>query len=131
MVRMGQLGSRRYRRAGRNAMRPGRLIIRLIIQTIRRVPSGSVWIDDASNVSRPDRSGADQIDAEHQATHLALGAYALGRRPISRCATVAAPSSRLLFSHPMGPALNDLPGPLLLCELGWSNRINGCDSDPG
>jgi hypothetical protein len=77
MVRMGQLGSRRYRRAGRNAMRPGRLIIRLIIQTIRRVPSGSVWIDDASNVSRPDRSGADQIDAEHQATHLALGAYAL------------------------------------------------------
>jgi hypothetical protein len=46
------------------------LIIRLIIQTIRRDPSGSVWIDEAPNVSRPDPSGADQIDAEHQATEL-------------------------------------------------------------
>jgi hypothetical protein len=42
-----------------------RLIIRLIIQTIRRVPSRSVWIDEASNVSRLDPSGAIQIDAEH------------------------------------------------------------------
>jgi hypothetical protein len=46
------------------------LIIRLIIQTIRLDPSGSVWTDDPSNVSRPDRSGADQIDAEHQARDL-------------------------------------------------------------
>ena len=30
------------------------LIIRLIIQTIRRDPSGSVWTDDAGNLSRPD-----------------------------------------------------------------------------
>jgi hypothetical protein len=49
------------------------LIIRLIIQTIRQDPSGSVWIDDPSNVSRPVPSGADQIDAEHQATDLAVG----------------------------------------------------------
>jgi hypothetical protein len=28
-------------------------------------PSVSVWTDEASNVSRPDPSGADQIDAEH------------------------------------------------------------------
>jgi hypothetical protein len=48
------------------------LIIRLIIQTIRRDPSGSDQIDDPSNVSRPDPSGTDQIDAEHQATELAL-----------------------------------------------------------
>ena len=33
-----------------------RLIIRLIIQTIRRDRSGSVQIDEASNLSRPDRS---------------------------------------------------------------------------
>jgi hypothetical protein len=51
------------------------LIIRLIIQTIRRGPSGAVWTDEASNVSRPDRSGADQIDAEHQATDLAVGGF--------------------------------------------------------
>jgi hypothetical protein len=51
------------------------LIIRLIIQTIRRDPSGSVWIDEASDVSRPDRSGADQIDAKHQATDLAVGGF--------------------------------------------------------
>jgi hypothetical protein len=41
------------------------LIIRLIIQTIRRDPSGSGWIDDPSHVSRLAPSGADQIDAEH------------------------------------------------------------------
>jgi hypothetical protein len=46
------------------------LIIRLIIQTIRRDPTGSDQIDEASNLSRPDPSGADQIDAEHQATEL-------------------------------------------------------------
>jgi len=40
-------------------------------------PTGPVWsrqIDDLSNVSRPDRSGAVQIDVEHQATDLVLGA---------------------------------------------------------
>jgi hypothetical protein len=41
------------------------LIIRLIIQTIRRDPSGSDQIDEASNLSRPDPSGADQINAQH------------------------------------------------------------------
>jgi hypothetical protein len=46
----------------------------LIIQTIQQDPSRSVWIDEALNVSRPDPSGADQIDAEHQATDLAVGA---------------------------------------------------------
>jgi hypothetical protein len=56
------------------------LIIRLIIQTIRRDPSGAVWTDGASNVSRPDRSGADQIDAEHQATDLAVGGSNPSRR---------------------------------------------------
>jgi hypothetical protein len=54
------------------------LIIRLIIQTIPRDPSRSVQIDDASNVSRPDPSGADQIDAEHQATDLAIVAACVG-----------------------------------------------------
>jgi hypothetical protein len=60
------------------------LIIRLIIQTIRRDPTGSVQIDDPSNVSRPDPSGADQIDAEHQATDLAVG----GSNPSRRASTV-------------------------------------------
>ena len=60
------------------------LIIRLIIQTIRQDPSGSVWTDEASNVSRPDPSGADQIDAEHQATDLAVGGSNPSRR--AKCA---------------------------------------------
>ena len=64
---------------------PRHLIIRLIIHTIRRDPSGSIWIDEASNVSSPDRSGADQIDTEHQATDLAVG----GSNP-SRRATITA-----------------------------------------
>jgi len=41
------------------------LIIPMIIQTIRLDPSGAVWTDGASNVSRLDPSGAVQIDAEH------------------------------------------------------------------
>jgi hypothetical protein len=56
------------------------LIIRLIIQTIRRDPSRSDQIDEASNVIRPDRSRADQIDAEHQATDLAVGGSNPSRR---------------------------------------------------
>jgi hypothetical protein len=56
------------------------LITRLIIQTIRQDPTGSVWTDEASNVSRPDLSGADQIDAEHQATDLAVGGSNPSRR---------------------------------------------------
>jgi hypothetical protein len=42
-----------------------RLIIPMIIQTIGLYPSGAVWTDGPSNVSRLDPSGADQIDAEH------------------------------------------------------------------
>jgi hypothetical protein len=57
-----------------------RLIIRLIIQTIRQDPSGSVWTDDPSDVSRLDRSGADQTDVEHQPTDLAVGGSNPSRR---------------------------------------------------
>jgi hypothetical protein len=53
---------------------PFSLIIRLIIQTIRQDPSGPIWTDDPSNVSRPDPSGGDQIDAEHQVTDLVVSA---------------------------------------------------------
>ena len=48
------------------------LDICLIIQTIRRDPSGSLWIDAASNMSGPDPSGADQVDVDHEATDLAV-----------------------------------------------------------
>jgi hypothetical protein len=44
----------------------------LIAQTIRQVPSRSDGIDDVCNLSSPDSSGADQFDAEHQATELAV-----------------------------------------------------------
>jgi hypothetical protein len=45
----------------------------LITQTIRQDPPRSDQIDDPSNLSRPDPSGADQIDPEDQATDLAVG----------------------------------------------------------
>jgi hypothetical protein len=47
------------------------LIIRLIIQTILLYPSGAVWTDEPSNVSRLDPSGAVQVDAAHQYADLA------------------------------------------------------------
>jgi hypothetical protein len=52
--------------------RGGHVAAGLIIQTILLDSSRSVWIDDPSNLSRPDPSGADQIDAEHQASDLAV-----------------------------------------------------------
>jgi hypothetical protein len=64
-----RLGWPSWSRGPRNSASRG-LIIPLIIQTIRRDPSGSDQIDRPSNVSSPDRSGADQTDAEHQATDL-------------------------------------------------------------
>jgi len=48
------------------------LVLRLIIQTIRRDLSRSVQIDEASNLSSPYPSRADHSDLEHQATDLAL-----------------------------------------------------------
>ena len=56
------------------------VIIRLIIQTIRRDPSGPDATDGPSHLSRLDPSGADQIDAEHQATDLAVGGSNPSRR---------------------------------------------------
>jgi hypothetical protein len=41
------------------------LIIPMIIQTILLDPSGAIWTDGPSNVSRLDPSGAIQADAEH------------------------------------------------------------------
>jgi hypothetical protein len=41
------------------------LIIPMIIQTILLYPSGAVWTDAASHVSRLDPSGAYWVDAEH------------------------------------------------------------------
>jgi hypothetical protein len=40
----------------------------LIIQPILLDPSGALWTDEAGNASRLDPAGADQADAEHQAT---------------------------------------------------------------
>ena len=39
----------------------------MIIQTILLDPSGAVWTDEESNLSRPDPTGAIQVDAEHPA----------------------------------------------------------------
>ena len=47
--------------------------MRLIIQTIRRDPSRSGWVDSAPNLSRANPSGSDQMDAKYQATDLAVG----------------------------------------------------------
>ena len=43
------------------------MIIPMIIQTILRDPSGAVWTDEASNVSRLDPPGAYWADTEHPA----------------------------------------------------------------
>ena len=82
------------------------LIIPMIIQMIGLYPLGAVWTDEASNVSRPDRSGADQIDAERQATDLAVGVR------IPRGAHQS-PRSEATFAHSgadLRPVQTDLVG---------------------
>jgi hypothetical protein len=74
----------RSRRLAVVAVPPGGLIIPMIIQTIRLDPSGPDATDDPSHLSRSDPSGTDQIDAEHQATDLAVGASSPSRRASSR-----------------------------------------------
>jgi hypothetical protein len=49
------------------------MIIPMIIQTILLDPSEAVWTDIASHVSRPDPSGVNQSDVEHQATDVVVG----------------------------------------------------------
>jgi hypothetical protein len=51
----------------------GRHFIPMIIQAIRLHPSRSVWIDEASNVSRPDPTSSVQFDAEHPARNRNVG----------------------------------------------------------
>jgi hypothetical protein len=70
------------------------LIIRLIIRRIRLDRTRSVWTDEASDVSSPDPSGADQIDAEHQATDLVV-------RPL--CANLLDSAGLGLNSSSSGP----------------------------
>jgi hypothetical protein len=45
----------------------------MIIQTILLDLSEAVWTDIASDVSRPDPSGVNQSDVEHQATDVVVG----------------------------------------------------------
>jgi hypothetical protein len=61
------------------------LIIPMIIQTILLDRSGAVWTDEASNVSRLDRSGAVQVDAEH----LARNRKVVGSNPTSGSITTS------------------------------------------
>jgi hypothetical protein len=94
------------------------LIIRLIIQTIRRDPSGSVWIDEALNVSRPDPSGTDQIDAEHQATDLAVGGfeYLVGRSIADRDARRRPGGAR--FAPGLGDSLHGVDNGSTMSSVG-------------
>jgi hypothetical protein len=60
--------------------------MRLIIPMILLYPSGTVWTDAASHVSRPDPSQAIQIDAEHPTRRKVVGS-----NPTSGSKTAAQP----------------------------------------
>jgi hypothetical protein len=57
----------------------------MIIQTIGLDPSGAVWTDSTSNVSRLDPSEADQADAEHPTRNRKV----VGSNPTSGSKTIA------------------------------------------
>jgi hypothetical protein len=70
------------------------LIISMIIQRIGLDPTGAVWTDRASNLSRPDPSGADQADAEHPARNRKV----VGSNPTSGSKTAGQRASLALLT---------------------------------
>ena len=91
------------------------LIIRLIIQTIGLYPSGAIWTDEASNVSRLDPSGALQADCEHPSRNRKV----VGSNPTSSSKTastcvVRSPRALLVWlDHPSCANLaSERPAPL-------------------
>jgi hypothetical protein len=82
------------------------LIIRLIIQTILLDPTGAVWTDEPSNVSRLDPSGADQIDAEHPSRNRKV----VGSNPTSGSKTAGQSLSPAMLAGQRQPAV---------IPLGW------------
>ncbi len=76
----------------------------LIIQTIRRDPSPSVWIDGAPNMSSADPPGADQTDVE---TSLRIWRWGVRRAATFRLGSKGR-------APPDGPALGRLVIPLVI-----------------
>jgi hypothetical protein len=63
-------------------------------------PSGSVWIDEAANVSRLDPTGSVQIDAEH----LSRNRKVVGSNPTSGSKTAAQSTCTLIMEWAGGQA---------------------------
>jgi hypothetical protein len=89
------------------------LIIHLIIQTILLDLSRAAWTDEASNVSRLDSSGADQIDAEHPSRNRKVvgsnptsGSISTGQRVVALA--LLAPRSTVLSIR--SPRVDQLEG---------------------
>src|SRR4030095_11706359 len=77
----------------------------MIIQTIFLDPTGAVWTDEASNVSRLDPSGAVQVDAAHPSSNREV----VGSNPSSGSKT-AGQSIYVLLSPPALLASLIIPG---------------------
>jgi len=56
------------------------VVISMVIQTTQPEPPEPNWTDDTPHLSRLDPTGADQSDAEHQPTDLAVGGSSPSRR---------------------------------------------------
>jgi hypothetical protein len=94
-------------------------------------PSGFVWTDGASNVSRPDPSGADQTDAEHPARNRKVE----GSNPSSGSKTAGQTASRALSTGQRHEAVIPLdwtsrrrrigPASLCRCSSGISSAVDG------
>ena len=99
-----------------------RLIIPMIIQTIRWNRSGPVWTDDGANLSRLDPYGSDQSDAEQQATDLVLGSpiFSLARRQARAPPRVATEVRLVLVSPAGGAATARRPQRPVAVRRGWA-----------
>ena len=79
------------------------MIIPIIIQTILLDPPGAVWTDEASNLSRPDPSGAIQSDCEHPSRN----------RNVEGSSVAVGPEGRWVARHwPLPVWENAAPAPL-------------------
>src|SRR5262245_25082479 len=89
------------------------VVIPMVIQTIQLALSEPNWTDDTSHVTSLDPTGADQSDAEHQPTDLAVGGSSPSRRatkPQVKRYMSAARGPSWIASAPVWSALLDDQG---------------------
>jgi hypothetical protein len=84
------------------------MVIPMVIQTIQLDPPEPNWADDTSHLTSLDPTGADQLDAEHPPTDLAVGGSSPSRRATKPQVSRYMPGERHRVGSPLDRQLDGL-----------------------